>query len=94
MFPPVVRWRSLRRLLVVAKTYQASIDDSDRLQQIVTDVAEAHRNGANVLVLTTWANHLTAIVDRLTDAGIGDIIDLRGGMAARQRQSLHFIPSE
>lgn len=72
----------------MATIYRALIANEDRLDQIVTDVCAAHRDGANILVLTTWINHLTAIAERLTRAGLGEIIILRGGMAARERQSV------
>ncbi len=72
----------------MAKIYRALVADEDRLTQIVTDVTAAHRDGANILVLTTWVNHLTAITDRLTAAGVGEVLVLRGGMAARERQSV------
>ena len=38
----------------MAEIYRALVDDQDRLDQIVTDVLTAHRQGANILVLTTW----------------------------------------
>ncbi|WP_067470514.1 DEAD/DEAH box helicase [Nocardia amamiensis] len=72
----------------MATIYRALVADEDRLQQIVTDIAAAHHNGANILILTTWVNHLTTIADRLTAAGLGEIIILRGGIGARERQSL------
>ncbi|WP_433600528.1 DEAD/DEAH box helicase [Nocardia sp. CA-135953] len=64
------------------------IADEDRLHQIVTDVLAAHRAGANILVLTTWVNHVETLTDRLTAAGCDDVIVLRGGMKARDRQAL------
>lgn len=45
----------------MAEIYRALVADQDRLDQIVTDVLTAHRLGANILVLTTWVNHLDAI---------------------------------
>ncbi|MFQ6228276.1 TOTE conflict system archaeo-eukaryotic primase domain-containing protein [Nocardia sp. NPDC002869] len=73
----------------MAEIYRALVADEDRLTQIVTDVAAAHRAGANILVLTTWINHLNALTDRLTTEGITGIITLRGGMNAGQRRTAH-----
>ena len=44
----------------------------------------AARQGANILVLTTWVNHLDAITRRLCGAGCEATV-LRGGMKARER---------
>ncbi|MGW4720503.1 TOTE conflict system archaeo-eukaryotic primase domain-containing protein [Nocardia sp. NPDC004260] len=71
----------------MAKIYRALAADEDRLEQIVADVTAAHRGGANILVLTTWVIHLIAIADRLTNVGCGEVLVLRGGMAARERRS-------
>jgi superfamily II DNA or RNA helicase len=71
----------------MAEIYRALVADMDRLDQIVADVLTAHRHGANVLVLTTWVNHLDAITGRLCDAGC-DVTVLRGGMKARERQQV------
>ena len=68
----------------IAEIYRALVADQDRLDQIVTDVLSAHRQGANILVLTTWVNHLDAITRRLCDAGCEATV-LRGGMKARER---------
>jgi superfamily II DNA or RNA helicase len=65
----------------------ALVADEERLEQVVTDVLEAHRGGANVLVLTTWVDHLEAITSRLSDAG-SEVTVLRGGMKARERQQI------
>ncbi|MFI7664177.1 TOTE conflict system archaeo-eukaryotic primase domain-containing protein [Nocardia sp. NPDC049526] len=72
----------------MAEIYRALVADEDRLQQITTDIQTAHHGGAQILVLTTWVNHLEAITDHLTDAGCHDIIVLRGGMKARDRQAI------
>lgn len=72
----------------MAEIYRALIADEARLQQIVTDVLTAHRAGANVLVLTTWVNHLEALTERFAAAGCDDITVLRGGMKARDRTAL------
>ena len=71
----------------MAEIYRALVADQDRLNQVVTDVLNAHRQGANILVLTTWVNHLDAIARRLSDAGC-DVTVLRGGMKARERLQL------
>jgi superfamily II DNA or RNA helicase len=71
----------------IAEIYRALVADDDRLRQITTDVLAAHRDGANILVLTTWVDHLTALSQQLTDAGC-TVIGLRGGMKARERQQI------
>ncbi|MFI9536879.1 DEAD/DEAH box helicase family protein [Nocardia fusca] len=73
----------------MAEIYRTLVADEDRLTQIVTDVAAAHRSGANILVLTTWINHLNTLTDRLASEGITGIIALRGGMNAGQRRTAH-----
>ena len=47
----------------MAEIYRALIADQERLNQITTDVLTAHNDGANILVLTTWIDHLNAITD-------------------------------
>jgi superfamily II DNA or RNA helicase len=71
----------------IAEIYRALIADENRLEQIATDVLTARSQSANVLVLTTWVNHLDAITRRLCDAGC-DVTVLRGGMKARERQQI------
>ncbi|WP_346772878.1 DEAD/DEAH box helicase family protein [Rhodococcus sp. 14C212] len=71
----------------IAAIYRALVADEDRLRQITTDVLAAHHDGANILVLTTWVEHLTALSQQLTDAGC-TVITLRGGMKARERQQI------
>jgi superfamily II DNA or RNA helicase len=58
-----------------------------RLDQIVGDVLTAAEAGANVLVLTTWVEHLNAITDRLRTAGKAVTV-LTGGMRARERRQI------
>ena len=53
----------------MAEIYRALVADHDRLEQIVADVLTASETGANILVLTTWVEHLNAITDRLQAAG-------------------------
>ncbi|MFZ2172958.1 MAG: DEAD/DEAH box helicase family protein [Rhodococcus sp. (in: high G+C Gram-positive bacteria)] len=71
----------------IAAIYRTLIADDDRLHQITTDILAAHHNGANILVLTTWVDHLNALSRALTDAGCTPIT-LRGGMKARGRQRI------
>ena len=47
----------------------------------------AHRDGANVLVLTTWIDHLEAITSQIREAG-ATVIVLSGGMKARERREV------
>ena len=55
--------------------------------KIVTDVVAAHTEGANILVLTTWIDHLNAIAERLRNAG-KPVIVLSGQIKARQRREI------
>ena len=71
----------------MAEIYRALIADDARLEQIVTDVLTAHRGGANILVLTTWIDHLNAIAERLRAAG-KSVVVLSGQMKARERREI------
>jgi superfamily II DNA or RNA helicase len=69
----------------MAEIYRALVADRSRLDQIITDVLTASETGANILVLTTWVEHLTAISDQLQAAG-KTVTVLSGGMKARERR--------
>ena len=71
----------------IAEIYRALVADQDRLEQVVADVLTAHRDGANVLVLTTWIDHLEAITSQIREAG-ATVIVLSGGMKARERREV------
>ncbi len=71
----------------MAEIYRALIADEARLEQIVADVLSAHADGANILVLTTWIDHLNAIAERLRNAG-KDVVVFSGQMKARQRREI------
>ena len=71
----------------MAEIYRALIADEARLTQIVADVLAAHTDGANVLVLTTWVDHLNEIAERLRNAG-KSVVVLSGQMKARQRREV------
>lgn len=71
----------------MAEIYRALVADHARLDQIVADVLTAAETGANVLVLTTWVDHLNAITDRLRTAGKAVTV-LSGGMKARERHQI------
>jgi superfamily II DNA or RNA helicase len=71
----------------MAEIYRALIADEARLEQILTDVLSAHSDGANILVLTTWIDHLNALAERLRAAG-KSVIVLSGQMKARQRREI------
>jgi superfamily II DNA or RNA helicase len=71
----------------MSEIYRALIADRERLDQIIDDVTAAHHAGANILVLTTWIDHLTAIVGQLTAAGLEGVIVSRGGMKAGEGQA-------
>jgi superfamily II DNA or RNA helicase len=71
----------------MAEIYRALIADEARLEQIITDVLAAHTDGANILVLTTWIDHLNAIAERLRAAG-KSVVVLSGQMKARQRREI------
>jgi len=53
----------------MAEIYRTLIADEDRLDQIVHDILRAAEAGANILVLTTWVDHLNAIAERARAAG-------------------------
>ncbi len=71
----------------MAEIYRALVADRARLDQIVADVLTASQTGANILVLTTWVEHLNAITERLQDAG-ETVTVLSGGMKARERRQI------
>lgn len=71
----------------MAEIYRALIADEARLEQIIGDVLSAHADGANILVLTTWIDHLNAIAERLRNAS-KDVVVLSGQMKARQRREI------
>ena len=71
----------------MAEIYRALIADEDRLDQIVQDVLTAATGGANILVLTTWVDHLNAIAERLQASGRAATV-LSGNMKARERRQI------
>jgi hypothetical protein len=44
----------------MAEIYRALVADGTRLEQVVDDVLTASETGANILMLTTWVEHLNA----------------------------------
>ena len=71
----------------MAEIYRALIADEHRLNQIVQDVLVAAAHGANILVLTTWVDHLNAITERLRSSGKAVTV-LSGTMKARERRRI------
>ncbi|MBY0443448.1 MAG: DEAD/DEAH box helicase [Mycobacteriaceae bacterium] len=71
----------------MAEIYRALIADKARLKQIISDILAAHTNGANILVLTTWIDHLNAIVEGLNTVGKSATV-LSGQIKARQRREI------
>ena len=71
----------------MAEIYRALVADRARLDQIVNDVLTAAETGANILVLTTWVEHLNAITDRLRSAG-KTVTILTGAVKARERRRI------
>ncbi|CAN5285470.1 DEAD/DEAH box helicase [soil metagenome] len=71
----------------MAEIYRTLVADQVRIDQIVGDVLNASETGANILVLTTWVDHLKAITEQLQAAG-KDVTVLRGGMKARERRQI------
>ncbi len=71
----------------MAEIYRALVADQHRLDQVVDDVLAAASDGANILVLTTWVEHLNAIAERLRTAG-KTVTVLSGGMKARERRQI------
>jgi len=71
----------------MADIYRTLVADEQRLDQVVGDVLTAADKGANILVLTTWVDHLNAIAERLTAAG-RSVTVLSGGMKAAERRGI------
>ena len=71
----------------MAEIYRCLIADQARLEQIVGDVLAAADNGANILVLTTWVDHLNALAEHLRGHG-RTVTVLSGGMKARERRQV------
>jgi superfamily II DNA or RNA helicase len=71
----------------MAEIYRTLVADQARLDQIVADVLAASETGANILILTTWVDHLNAITERLQAAG-KTVTVLSGGMKARERRQI------
>jgi superfamily II DNA or RNA helicase len=71
----------------MAEIYRALVADGTRLEQVVDDVLTASETGANILVLTTWVEHLNAITNQLQTAGKAVTV-LSGGMKARERRQI------
>jgi superfamily II DNA or RNA helicase len=71
----------------MAEIYRTLVADPDRLNQIVDDIVAAAESGANILVLTTWVEHLNAIAERLRAAG-KTVTVLSGAMKGRERRQI------
>lgn len=71
----------------MAEIYRTLVADQPRLNQIVSDVLTASAAGANILVLTSWVDHLNTISDRLQAAG-KTVTVLSGSMKARERRRI------
>lgn len=71
----------------MAEIYRTLVADQARLDQVVGDVLASAETGANILVLTTWVDHLNAITERLETAG-KTVTVLSGGMKARERRQI------
>jgi len=74
------------QLLVLRAPAEALVVAVD-LDQIVQDVLTAATGGANILVLTTWVDHLNAIAERLQASGKAATV-LSGNMKARERRQI------
>ncbi len=70
----------------MARIYQHLIADDARLEQIVGDVLEAHRNHAKILLLTTWKKHLDRFAERFAKAGVEPVL-LSGSLKTKQRKA-------
>jgi len=66
--------------------YKAIINDTDRNQQIVSDVLDAVANGRTPLVLTHRTGHLERLAREL--ATMEHVLVLRGGMGKKQRRAI------
>ena len=71
----------------MAEIYRSLIADQSRLDQIIRDVLAAAATGANILVLTTWVDHLNALAEQLRSHG-KTVTVLSGGMKARERRQV------
>jgi len=69
----------------IAAIYRDLVADSDRNNQIVSDVIAALERGRNCLVLTQWTAHVEVLAEQLR-LGDHDPTVLRGGMSARKRR--------
>jgi superfamily II DNA or RNA helicase len=70
----------------ITDVYRALASDTRRNTLIVKDVRAAVAAGRSPLVLTERRDHLDALAGELRDAG--DVIVLRGGMKASERQAV------
>jgi superfamily II DNA or RNA helicase len=70
----------------IAQIYKVLIEDGARLAQVVGDVAEAHAQGRQILVLSTWKRHLQLIAEALREAGL-DPIELTGSLKTSERRA-------
>lgn len=62
--------------------------DEDRTRQIVADVAEAHRRGRNILVLTERTKHLEALREELTERHGLEPAVLKGGTGTKRHAAI------
>nr|WP_254456052.1 DEAD/DEAH box helicase [Paeniglutamicibacter quisquiliarum] len=69
----------------IAQIYKVLIEDGARLAQVVGDVAEAHAQGRQILVLSTWKRHLQLLADGLRAAGL-EPIELTGSLKTGERR--------
>ncbi len=70
----------------IAQIYKILIEDAPRLAQIAADIIEAHSQGRQILVLSTWKRHLQLISEALRCAGL-DPIELTGSLKTTARRA-------
>jgi superfamily II DNA or RNA helicase len=70
----------------MSSIYRELVADRARLELVVCDVIKALDRGRNCLVLTTWRNHVDALVEALTERGRAPL-RLVGGMNATARRA-------
>ncbi|MFL4477354.1 TOTE conflict system archaeo-eukaryotic primase domain-containing protein [Paeniglutamicibacter sp. ORCA_105] len=70
----------------ITRIYKILIEDRNRLAQVAGDVIEAHGQGRQILVLSTWKRHLQLIAEELRGAGL-DPIELTGSLKTSERRA-------
>ncbi|MGB9034545.1 MAG: DEAD/DEAH box helicase family protein [Paeniglutamicibacter sp.] len=70
----------------ITQIHKILIEDPARVAQVAGDIIEAHAQGRQVLVLSTWKRHLQLISESLRAAGL-DPVELTGSLKAGARRA-------